>query len=331
MINKEVKDDLIINPTFKLEVNKEKIASVDYARYRAKWNDNPRNFVVDDVPIHIDLELNTTCNLKCPFCPHSEGLVPSVVMDLEDAVDIISRAAKLGVSSMKFNYRGEPLLYKNLPELIKHAKDEGILETMINTNATFLDEKMQRALINSGLDLISCSVDGVTCSVYEAQRVGADFYKVTLNIVGLSTLKKIKRVSHPRIRLQMVKTELNESHVESFVDFWKAFAEEVAVVEVKDITGKINENTPLPDWFCSQLWQRLFVLADGDVVPCCRGVLNGYEKPFVIGNIFKDSIKKLWNNKKLNAMRKAHREGRSHDIAMCRRCGVRQEVIKQNG
>ena len=54
---------------------------------------------------------------------------------------------------MKFNWRGEPLLNPNLGELIKFAKDEGILETIINTNATNLTEKKGNELINP-FDLI---------------------------------------------------------------------------------------------------------------------------------------------------------------------------------
>ena len=35
------------------------------------------------------------------------------------------------------------------------------------------------------------------------------------------------------------------------------------------ITALVGD-TPLEDWACAQLWQRLLVLSDGDVLPCCR-------------------------------------------------------------
>ena len=54
---------------------------------------------------------------------------------------------------------GEPLLHPKLPEFIKYAKMKGILETIINTNATHLNEKSEK-LIEAGLDLIIYSFDG---------------------------------------------------------------------------------------------------------------------------------------------------------------------------
>ena len=58
--------------------------------------------------------------------------------------------------------RGEPLLNPNLPEIIDYAKKKGVLETIINTNATKLDSKMSKKLIESGLDLMIFSFDGGT-------------------------------------------------------------------------------------------------------------------------------------------------------------------------
>ena len=66
--------------------------------------------------------------------------------------DLIDQAAKLKIPSIKFNWRGEPLLHPKLPEFINYAKEKGILETIINTNATQLKEGLAEELIKSGLD-----------------------------------------------------------------------------------------------------------------------------------------------------------------------------------
>jgi radical SAM protein with 4Fe4S-binding SPASM domain len=129
----------------------------------------------------------------------------------------------------------------------------------------------------------------------------------------------------------MVEQELNKHQVNDFVDFWNEYADEISVVDYKDFNVKEEDRTVLPDWYCSQLWQRLFVLADGDIVPCCRAIQGDNEKMFVLGSVYNATIKKAWNGKKLNALRKAHKEGKSHLIKMCRSCGLRKEVINQNG
>ena len=56
---------------------------------------------------------------------------------------VILEAVDFNIPSIKFNWRGEPLLNPNLSKLIKFAKDKGILETIINTNATNLNEKKE--------------------------------------------------------------------------------------------------------------------------------------------------------------------------------------------
>ena len=44
---------------------------------------------------------------------------------------IIDQAAEMNVPSIKFNWRGEPLLHPKLCDFIKYAKQKGILETII--------------------------------------------------------------------------------------------------------------------------------------------------------------------------------------------------------
>ena len=78
----------------------------------------------------------------------------------------------MGVPSIKFNWRGEPLLHSRIPDFIRLAKESGILEVIINTNATNLTMKMSEKLIDAGLDLMIYSFDGGTKETYESMRPG---------------------------------------------------------------------------------------------------------------------------------------------------------------
>jgi len=323
----------IINPTFRLL--KEKSTSfyfdTEYFDYRNKWNNNPKVFNAMDYPIHLDIELNTSCNLRCPMCFQATGKVHPEYMALERVKELIDDGAKNGLCSIKFNYRGEPLLYPHLPEVIAYAKEKGIIEVMINTNATLLTADYAKRLIDSGLDLLAWSIDATTEKVYEQIRVGGNFYETCKNVVATQVLKKLKGVDKPIVRVQMVEQELNTYQVDDFVEFWNEYADEISVVDYKDTKGEVEDATELPDWYCSQLWQRLFVLADGDVIPCCRAIQGNNEKQFVLGSVYNTTIKKAWNGLKMKHLRKAHKEGKSHLIGMCRTCGLRKEVINQNG
>ena len=75
-------------------------------------------------------------------------------MKKELAFKIIDQCKELGVPSMKFNWRGEPLMHPNLSEIINYAKNNGVIETIINTNATHLNNKVSEKIIQSGLDIL---------------------------------------------------------------------------------------------------------------------------------------------------------------------------------
>ena len=86
------------------------------------------------------------------------------------------RRASLNIASLKLNWRGEPLLHPQLCEIIRHAKEQGIVDVIINTNATHLDDSYAEKLLNSGLDYIIFSFDGGTKETYEKNRVSRFTY-----------------------------------------------------------------------------------------------------------------------------------------------------------
>jgi len=213
-----------VDPTFYLKMVKNEEQTAEYLDYREKWNENPKNFIVDDFPIHIDLETNTNCNLKCFMCFQSYDPPKPSKMETELFKKIIDEGAKAGLCSIKTQYRGEPLLDKRMPQMVKYAKDKGILEVMFNTNATLLSEETAKALIEAGLDKIMCSVDGYTKDVYESVRIGANFGTVLNNIKNLQSLKKSMGSKRPIVRVQMVDTPRNHHQIEEYIKFWGEIA-----------------------------------------------------------------------------------------------------------
>ncbi|MBF0511538.1 MAG: SPASM domain-containing protein [Candidatus Omnitrophica bacterium] len=318
---------VMVDVVFHLLTSKKENVSPEYIEYRRKWNENPKNFIVGDFPIHIDIENNTTCNLKCFMCFQAYSKPDPVMIDMKDFRQCIDEGVAKGLCSIKMQYRGEPLLDPLLEEKVKYAKDHGILEVMMNSNATLLTEARSRKLIKAGLDKIICSVDGCTKEVYESVRIGASFEKVLQNIKRLQEIKKEVGSQKPIVRVQMVETPRNYFQKEEYLNFWQKIADQVATEDMLDWSGSSDDATPLPEFACQQLWQRLVVLADGDVVPCCRAVKAGREKLGVVGNIHKDSLENIWKGKLLETYRTLHKNGESHKIPMCTACDHRKRMI----
>ena len=182
-------------------------ASEEYLEYRRCWMENPKQFILRDMPLHLDVEATSYCDLKCTFCDRQilveKGMLGSMDMDLfRHILDQFDETNRLW--GIKFSYRGEPLLNKNIPEMIRYAKSRGVLDVYFNTNAMLLTEDICRKIIESGLDRISISLDGTEKEAYESVRVGADFDTVVANIETLLRVRKEMNSSIPKVRIQTV-------------------------------------------------------------------------------------------------------------------------------
>ena len=110
--------------------------------------------------------------------------------------------------TMQFYFQGEPLLNKQLPEMIAMAHQVG-LYTIVSTNAQALSRSTAEALVKSGLNRIIVSIDGFSEESYAAYRVGGSLHKA---LEGLQHLANAKAELHSRIRieLQVLRLRSNE-------------------------------------------------------------------------------------------------------------------------
>jgi len=228
----------------------------DYKSYRHQWRDNPKTAIKNHLtgkkfnesklrPLCIDIEVAAVCDLACPHCYRQFISTPDKIMSKKLAFKLIDQASKLNVSSMKFNWRGEPLLNPFLPEIIDYAKQKGVLETIINTNATKLDENMSKKIINSGLDLLIYSFDGGTKKSYEKMRPGRfkknNFKEVYNNIKNFSYIRKKMNSSFPRTKIQMVLTDDTYKEQKEYFSLFKKIVDDVSVKQYTERGGKISD------------------------------------------------------------------------------------------
>ena len=161
--------------------------SDEYFQYRKMWDEILRNKITTDFPIHLDIETTNICNLKCPMCPRTEMINNETFgeigrMTQAQYADIIDQAAGHGTKSIKLNYLGEPLAHKDVVWQVEYAKKKGIVDVMMNSNATLLNKERGRALLEAGLDNMFVSFDASSPDLFEQQRVGTSLGKVIDNV-----------------------------------------------------------------------------------------------------------------------------------------------------
>lgn len=296
-----------------------------FIEYRKKWKEWPEKFHQGEFPLFIDVEANSSCNLKCPFCAstYRKGAIKKGFMSLETCKKIIDEGAENNLYGVKFNIRGEPLLHPKIYEFVKYAKEKGLIDVYFNTNAMLLTEKAAIKLIEAGLDRLSVSFEGYTKEVYENNRVGAKFDVVINNIETIQSLKKNMGVSHPKIRIQTVMLPEVEAGFDKYKEFWGDKADELAFLDYKEMKGK-KKGIKYP-WACPQIWQRMAIWWDGTILPCN----HDDDALLALGNVNDVSIKDAWNSEKLKKIREEHKKGNAHNMLACDGCYLRDsEILK---
>lgn len=105
----------------------------------------------------VEIMLTYACNARCGFCSCKALLEKSgKILTIPKIKSLIDECDNLGVPVISF-LGGEPLLMKDLPELINYAHQKGILPA-INTNASLLTADRLKELKKAGLGFMSISL-----------------------------------------------------------------------------------------------------------------------------------------------------------------------------
>jgi len=289
--------------------------SNNFVRYRDNWHKQPTRAVesyqnsgllpIDITPLSLDLELAAVCDLACPYCYRQTYVTPDKIMKYDLAINLIDQAVKLGIPSIKFNWRGEPLLHPKLVDIIRYAKRQGIIDTIINTNATQLSPEISEQLIRSGLDYIIFSFDGGTRETYEKNRVGRfrvnSFDSIVNNIKAFSRIKDSLGSHFPYTRVQMVLTPEAQHEQTAYIQLFDDYLDEVVVnnyhergqgQDLLNHSDRLIYNQKTSDFNlpnnahylktsdgslfvstnrrpCDQIFQRMLITYDGRVSMCC--------------------------------------------------------------
>jgi radical SAM protein with 4Fe4S-binding SPASM domain len=269
-------------------------------------------------PSVVGIESTNNCNLECVMCPRQE--MTRKISDIDPVVfKKIIDDIKGKVEFVWLQDYGEPFLNKQIFELIKYARSQGV-GTGISTNATVLTPKIIDGIFESGLDYIIFAIDGATRETYEKIRVGAKYDKVVENVRRFLEAKK-KAGAQIFSVVQCIYMDATENEVAEFKRLWNIPG--VDAVRIRQITysgnhGKFSntqKNKP-----CYWLWSNPHIKWDGTVVPCCQDV----DAKHPLGNIQEMSLDKAWNSEKMQEMRRMHLEGKAGEIPLCRNCNMYQ-------
>jgi pyrroloquinoline quinone biosynthesis protein E len=241
------------------------------------------------------------CPLQCPYCSNPVGFA-RFTEELETSVwkRVLSEAAALGVVQAHFS-GGEPLVRRDVPEIIEHAHTLG-LYTNLSTGGTLLNEKMLEQLVAAGLDSLQVSIqdaDPVNSDrfaggapsfekkIHAARLVAKAGLPLTLNVVlhqqNIDRIEAIIAMAEElgAARLELANTQFNGWALKNRAALLPTRgqvenAAKAAQAARERFKGRMEILYVLPDYFeqfpkpCLYGWGRVFltVAADGAVLPC---------------------------------------------------------------
>lgn len=130
-----------------------------------------RPFSPDVVPTPRLVFWETTgdCNLRCVHCRREWDAAPPNELSTEEARGLIDQIADNRWGSILVFSGGEPLMRRDLFELLAHAKARGVTPALA-TNATRVDDTIAARLASLGVARVSVSLDGPDAATHDAFR-----------------------------------------------------------------------------------------------------------------------------------------------------------------
>lgn len=130
-----------------------------YGRDSKKLPSHLLQFSIDKKPVVV-WNVTQRCNLKCVHCyAHSKDIDYKNELTTEEGKALIDNLADFGSPVILFS-GGEPLMRKDLLELISYAKSKG-RRAVISTNGTLITEEMAKKLKSVELSYVGISLDGI--------------------------------------------------------------------------------------------------------------------------------------------------------------------------
>lgn len=278
-------------------------------------------------PIFMQIEPSNYCNQKCIYCPRQGALtdINNANLSLDEFKQIIGKLP--AVKGIMLSGIGEPLLNKDLFEMIRYAKSRGI-KMQTTTNMTLITPEVAHEIVKSGLDELFVSMDSAIPEIYQKLRcmpieaalkglknltearkelgvlnkkpkilINAVFNDATKDLDNTKKLIDLAKEHHLILRMKSLRnwgkgTEGFFTDAKPAIEEIKKYAKENGVDVKFNIKGR--EGKP----YCYVLWFSAFINAKGDLYPCFENTREPR-----LGSVLHDDFESMWNGPEFRKFR----------------------------
>ena len=131
-------------------------------------------------PYRMDLALTHRCDLNCGHC-YAGGPRETKEMDADSWKKVIDKLFETGIPHLCFT-GGEATLRQDLPELVAHAEDLGLVTGLLTNGCALADAAYVKTLLASGLDHCQITIESHDPAIHNAMTGGKNFERTVSGI-----------------------------------------------------------------------------------------------------------------------------------------------------
>ena len=189
---------------------------------------------------YLRISLTDRCNYRCSYCMPKDifnadykYLKKSELLTFEEILSFIKALKAFDIKKIRLT-GGEPLLRRNIENLINGIKDTGINEVALTTNGSLLSFNKAKLLKQNGLDSVTISLDSLRCSTNKKINPYSNLSKVIDSIYIATDVFGYAKIN------VVIMNNVNSNEISDIVDKFKNFNVEIRFIEFMDV-GETNE------------------------------------------------------------------------------------------
>lgn len=274
---------------------------------------------VGQFPRDLTLELTTRRSSRAIFQPSTHLSLNRPDLPIEIARTLFAALSDCDDLRLTLAGAGDPLLHRNLAQIVQDAHDSGIRAIHVETDL-LCEPTLAASLVGLPVDVVSVHIPALTASTYNSVMGVDGMTRVLENIKAMVVERQRLGRGTPILAPLFTKCAVNLHEMEGWYDQWLGALGAAVIVGPSDFAGQIpsvavTDMSPPKRSACRRIQSRMTVLSDGSV-PSCEMDVAGVSP---LGNITGQSVESIWQ-KGFSPVRQMHQSGRWSESAICRGC-----------
>lgn len=291
------------------------------------------------LPTILQVEPTSRCNLECRICPLAAGLGrPAGNMEPAMFRRLIDELRDYLLVMMFWDW-GEPFLNSHAYDMIRYAHQAGIKVVSSTNGHVFASEGHAREAVESGLDVLVFSVDGISQETYQQYRAKGRLEVVLEGIRRVVAEKRRLGSRTPVVNLRFIVMKHSEHEIPRLEEYARSLGvdvltlrkfhfvpgtgqdagSELAPSEAKFQLPALPQESRKPVRVsrnpCRNLWNCPTVHWDGTVCSC----FMDFNERRPLGSLAEQSFQEIWYGEAYRKLRRAfHRHWQQ--LPLCGAC-----------